>query len=89
MRIISLRAYVNGYTGFIEDEADYAYFNFPRKGRLKRLATYKKKDYSDYGQFLGGMSRFFPSTTFLQEPIPLEFCTIAELDRIFARISER
>jgi len=89
MRLISLRPYVNGYTGFIEDERSYAYFSFPRKGKLKRMLTYKKVDFSDYGHFLAGISRFFPLTGFLKEPVPLESCTIAELDRIFAKISEK
>ncbi|MDY6988421.1 MAG: hypothetical protein SWQ30_10230 [Thermodesulfobacteriota bacterium] len=89
MRIISLRPYVNGYTGFIEDERSYAYFKFPRKGELNRLLIYPKSDYADYGHFLGGITRFFPSTAFLKEPVPLESCTISELDRIFACISKQ
>ncbi|MDY6953181.1 MAG: hypothetical protein SWE60_16865 [Thermodesulfobacteriota bacterium] len=89
MRILSLRSYVNGYTGFIEDEGSYTYFNFPRKGKLNRLLTYPKSDYSDYGHFLGGISRFFPSTAFLKEPVPITSCTMAELDRVFACISKK
>jgi len=89
MRIISLRPYVNGYTGFIEDEQSYAYFSFPRKGKLTRLIIYNKSDYADYGHFLGGITKFFPLSTFLKEPVPLKSCTIAELDRISAGIYEK
>ncbi len=89
MRIISLRSYSSGYAGFIEETDSYVYFNFRRKGKLKRLLKYNKSNYTDYGHFVGGITKFFPYSFFLKKPVPLESCTIEELDRISKQISDR
>jgi hypothetical protein len=44
---------------------------------------FDKSDYTDYGHFLGGITRFFPLSFFLKEPITVESISISELDRIF------
>ena len=87
MKLICLRSYSNGYTGFIEERDSYVYFTFPRKGKLKKLLKYHKADYENYGHFIGGISRFFPFSFFLKEPVVLESITIKELDKIFRSTS--
>ena len=83
MKLLYLRCYSNGYTGFVEEKHHYVFFKFPRKGEIKKLLKYNKTDYNNYRHFIIGISRFFPYNLFLQEPVDLESLTIAELDRIF------
>jgi hypothetical protein len=88
MRIICLKSYSNGYTGFIEEKEAYVFFNFSKNGKLTKLLEYNKSDYTGYRHFIANISKFFPSTFFLKEPIPFESLSIAELDRIFEGISD-
>jgi hypothetical protein len=81
-RILSLRSYVNGYTGFIEEEDRYTFFQLSRNRGLTRIMEFDKSDYTDYGHFLGGITKFFPLNFFLKEPITVESISIPELDRI-------
>jgi len=83
MKLICLRSYSIGYTGFIEERDSYVYFIFPRKGKLKKLLKYHKADYGNYSHFIGGISKFISFSYFLKEPVVLESITIAELDKIF------
>ncbi len=85
-RIICLRSYANGYTGFVEENETYVFFRFSRNGKMTKVLEYKKSDYTDYGHFLGNISRFFASSFFLKEPISLESASIEELDRIYQEI---
>jgi hypothetical protein len=82
VKILSLRSYSNGYTGFIEDKDCYIFFQFSRNGELTKIMEFDKSDYTDYGHFLGGITRFFPLNFFLKEPITIESVSISELDRI-------
>ena len=81
-KILSLRSYVNGYTGFIEEADCYIFFHFSRHGGLTKVMEFDKSDYTDYGHFLGGITRFFPLNFFLKKPITVESISISELDRI-------
>ena len=86
-KILSLRSYLNGYTGFIEENDYYTFFQFPRNGELTKIMEFDKSDYTDYGHFLSGLTKFFPLNFFLKEPITVESISISELDRIFDRTS--
>jgi len=44
IKIISLNSYGTGYTGFIEEKDKYVFFILSRKGGLKKLQNYYKKD---------------------------------------------
>jgi hypothetical protein len=88
MKILCLRPYCHGYSGFLENETDYLYFSFTPKGGLKELMTFPKSDYEDHGHFVGGITKFFPYNFFLKEPLSIESCTIEELDRISRHISD-
>jgi hypothetical protein len=81
-KILSLRSYSNGYTGFLEEKDRYIFFQFSRNGELTKIMEFDKSDYTDYGHFLGGITRFFPLNFFLKEPITIESISISELDRI-------
>jgi hypothetical protein len=72
----------------MEEEDNYIFFRFSKNGKLIRVMEFDKNDYTDYGHFLGGITRFFPSTFFLREPIPCESISIRELDRIFKQIND-
>lgn len=85
-RVLCLRSYSNGYAGFMEDEQDYIYFNFTRKGGFKEIMRFPRSDYADYGHFVGGITRFFPYNFFLRPPVVIDACTIEELDRISENI---
>jgi hypothetical protein len=87
MKLICLRSYSNGYTGFLEERDSYVFFKFPRKGKLIKLLKYHKADYENYSHFIGGISKFFPFSFFLKEPVVLESITITELDKIFRHTS--
>ena len=89
MKLICLRSYSNGYTGFIEEKESYVFFKFPRKGKLEKLLKYHKADYKNYNHFIGDISKFFPFSFFLKEPVALETITIAELDKILRHTSGR
>jgi hypothetical protein len=82
MKIICIRSYSNGYTGIVEENDRYVLFNLSKKGRLKKINTYNKEEFTDYNHFVGMMSKFIPYSTFLKEPVKIESITIEELDGI-------
>jgi hypothetical protein len=86
MQLFCLRPYKTGYTGFIEDGDEYAYFQFPRKGALRKLLRFPKNEFHGYRHFIGGISKFIPYLFFLEYPIPFDPVTIEELDRIHKEI---
>ncbi len=89
MRVFCIRRYSHGYTGFVEDEDEYAFFQFPRRGKLRKLFAHDKNDYPDYHYFVGAMSKFIPRLFFLEQPIPFEPVTIEQLDKIHKMVSDR
>ena len=82
MKIFCLRSYSTGYTGFVEDKDEYAYFQFRRTGVFRKTLTFPKNHFDGYTHFVGRISKFVPLLYFFSEPIPLESFTIQELDRI-------
>jgi hypothetical protein len=89
MRLLSLRRYCNGYTGFLEEEESYIFFAIRRSGVFKRLMIIDRAAFDDYRHFLYVMGRFFPSSSFLREPFSLSATpSPAELDRLWS-VSKR
>ncbi|MBW2568021.1 MAG: hypothetical protein JRD93_17665 [Deltaproteobacteria bacterium] len=86
MKIICIKSYSNGYTGIFEEDNRYVLFNISKKGRLKKINTYNKEEYTDYNHFVGMMSKFISYGSFLKEPLKIESITIEELDRVFSKI---
>ena len=83
-KIISLRSYSQGYTGIIEEDDKYVFFNVSKKEKIKRLLNYKE-DYPTYEHFVGAISKFAPPSFFLKEPIYVESMTIAEIDKMYPK----
>ena len=67
----------------MEEKSQYVFFQFPRRGKLKRLVTFKKSDYKSYRHFVGGISKFLPYLFFLEQPILIDPLTIHDLDKVF------
>jgi hypothetical protein len=85
MLLLSLKRYCNGYTGFWLDEESYIFFAIRRTGSLKRLLILDRAAFDDYRHFLYVMGRFFPSSSFLKEPLSLSAApSPAELDRLWS-----
>ena len=83
MKIICLRSYSHGYTGFMDELGQYVFSQFPRQGKIKRLFAYDKSDFTGYRHFIGGISKFIPRLFFLERPVPVALMSIQELDSIF------
>ena len=82
MKIIGLKPYANGYTGFVEERGRYVFFQFARGGEFKGLVEYDKSDYLDRKRFVSVMARYMPLSNFLEEPVPVDEVTLEALDRI-------
>ena len=85
MKIIGLKSYGNGYTGFLEEEDAYVYFIYYRHGKLKKLMKYNKADFTNYAHFVGIMTKFAPASFFLKEPIHLTSLSTTELDNLSSK----
>ena len=79
IKVISLNSYGAGYKGFIEEQDKYVFFILSRKGELKKLQNYYKKDYTSYEHFVEVLCRFAPRSFFLKEPLYVESMSIGEL----------
>jgi hypothetical protein len=82
MKIICLKSYKSGYTGFLEERDRYVFFHLSRNGELKRLVEYDKSGYLDRKRFVSVMARYVPLGNFLEEPVPVEEVTVEALDKI-------
>jgi hypothetical protein len=81
MKIIGIKAYKNGYTGFAEEPDKYVFFSLSRKRGLKKLIEYDKGDFFSYERFLSVMARFVRLGFFLKKPITVGTLTIEELKK--------
>lgn len=83
MKILGLKAYRSGYTGFLEESDHYVFFKLSIKG-LKKLQCYDKSEFGGYDHFIGLMSKFFPINHFYRKPIAVDCLTMDEVDRLAA-----
>lgn len=88
MKLLLLRAYAAGFRGCIVDDHDYYFFQCSRKGMVKRLKSYPKKDFVDQKHFIAMMQKFVTPPAFLQPPVSIADLTLEELERAHARIVE-
>ena len=84
MKILGLKAYRSGYTGFLEESDHYVFFSLSAKG-LKKLQFYDKSEFGGYDHFIGLMSKFFPINHFYRKPLMLDRLTMAAVHTIAAR----
>ena len=81
MRIIGLKAYNKGYTGFLEKEDAYVFFNTNR-GKYRPVQSYPKSDFESFHHFTALMSKFVNSSFFLKRPVDIAAVDMETLDRI-------
>ncbi|MEN8246024.1 MAG: hypothetical protein ABFS43_14110 [Thermodesulfobacteriota bacterium] len=81
MRIIGLKAYKKGYTGFLENEEAYVFFNTTR-GQYRPVQAYPKSDFENFHHFTTLMSKFVNSAFFLKTPVDITTIDMETLDRI-------
>lgn len=81
LRIIGLKAYCKGYTGFLENDESYLFFNTVRGG-FRPVQSYPKEDFESHHHFITLMSKFVKSSFFLKTPVEVSSVDMATLDRI-------
>jgi hypothetical protein len=87
MEIFALRSYAAGYRGCSIDEGGYLFFQYTRKGGLKRLKCYDRGDFDGNDHFAAMMMKFMTPSAFLRPPVPIDALTLEELDRVHALIT--
>ena len=87
MKLIALKRYTTGYTGFLDEKDSYVFFKFSRKGQLKKLIKYEKSYFVNFQHFMCRITRVFTYSFFLEKPVDLETITIEELDRVHEHLS--
>ena len=86
MRIIGLKAYRKGYTGFLENEGAYIFFN-TIKGRYKPIQSYPKHDFESHHHFITLMSKFVNSSFFLKTPVDVAYIDMETLGWIHTNLN--
>ena len=81
LRIIGLKAYQKGYTGFLENEEAYIFFN-TIKGQYRAVQSYPKNDFESYHHFTTLMSKFVKASFFLKTPVEITHINMETLGRI-------
>jgi hypothetical protein len=81
MRIIGLKAYRKGYTGLLENDDAYVFFNTV-KGQYRPVQSYPKCDFESLHHFTTLMSKFVNSAFFLKTPAEITTIDTRTLDRI-------
>ena len=81
MRIIGLKAYKKGYTGFLENEEAYVFFNTVN-GQYRPVQSYPKNDFESFHHFTTLMSKFVNRSFFLKTPVDITAVDMDMLDRI-------
>jgi hypothetical protein len=81
LRIIGLKAYKKGYTGFLENEEAYVFFNTIGR-QYHPVQSYPKKDFEGFHHFFTLMSKFVNSSFFLKTPVDIAAVDMETLDRI-------
>lgn len=84
MKLIGLKKYRHGYTGFLETAHHYAYFQFAR-GKLTLLQHYAKQDFQSPDHFVDVIRKFVHIGFFLQKPVEIESVNERELSGVAAQ----
>jgi hypothetical protein len=83
MKLIGLKKYRHGYTGFLENAHDYAYFQFAR-GKFTLLQHFAKQDFQSHDHFVDVIRKFVHIGFFLEKPVEIEAVNEEELKRVAA-----
>lgn len=85
MRIIGLKAYLKGYTGFLENEDAYIFFNTV-KGQYRAVHSYPKSDFESFHHFTTLISKFVNTSFFLKKPVEITHINMETLGRIHEKL---
>jgi hypothetical protein len=82
MKLLGLKSYISGFTGFRETENHYVFFHFSRRGTLRELVRFDKTDFAGPDRFKSVMARFVPLGHFFHTPVVVESLTAQRLARV-------
>ena len=82
MQVIALTKYSHGYSGFLETDDSYVFFQVSNKN-YKLIQTYPKKDYTSYEHFIDVIRKFTRASFFFRHPAQILELSKEELDRIY------
>lgn len=89
MEIVALMASGRGYRGCLFDGDGYLFFQYSRKGMLKKLKRYPADEFSDHDHFAAMMMKYMIPSAFLQPPAAIDQLTLAELDRVYVLLKKQ
>lgn len=89
MEIVALMTAGRGYRGCLFDGEGYQFFQYSRKGLLKKRKRYPADEFSDHDHFAAMMMKYMIPSAFLQPPVAIEALTLTELDRVYALLKRR
>ena len=81
MKIIGLKKYRHGYTGFLEHRDRYEYFQFGRE-RYRTLQEFAKSDYENFDHFVSVIRIFGHASIFTEKPIEVDGLDNSSLQRV-------
>lgn len=84
MRLIGLKKYRAGFTGFIEGRKHYVYFNYSKKRGYKKLIELNKESFEDHDHFISVMAKFVSMACFFKHPVQIHAMSLDELSKIDA-----
>lgn len=83
MEIVALMASGRGYRGCLFDGAGYMFFQYTRKGLLKKLKRYPADQFDDHDHFAAMMMKYMIPSAFFRPPVRIKDLTLTELDRVW------
>lgn len=89
MDIIALMASGRGYRGCLFDGDGYHFFQYSRKGALRKLKRYPAAEFEDHDHFTAMMMKYMIPSAFLRPPVAIDQLNLAELDRVHALLKQR
>jgi hypothetical protein len=89
MQIVALMASGRGYRGCLFDGDGYQFFQYSRKGRLRKFKRYPAAEFSDHDHFAAMMMKYMIPSAFLRPAVTIEALTLTELDRVNALLHNR
>ena len=82
MKVIALTKYSHGYSGFLELQDSYVFFQLSGKEH-KLIQRYPKSDYTSYEHFIDVIRKFTRASFFFNQPAQIVELSKEELSRIF------
>ena len=80
---MALTKYSHGYSGFLELDDSYVFFQLSGKD-YKFIQHYPKSDYTNYEHFIDVIRKFTRASFFFSQPARIEELSKNEIDRVYA-----